>query len=211
MTTIRLSRLHHPVTTLGYGRRAGIWVQGCTIRCPGCVSRDTWTATPEHEADVEDVLAWVTDRLPTLDGVTISGGEPFEQPSALMALLQGLRVAIGERPIDLLCYSGYAYPALRRRQARLLDQLDAVVAGPYLQSQAAALPLRGSANQTVVSLSPLGRSRYGREQQPQRHLQVSAEPGTLWYVGIPAPGDLHRLDELLRARGVEQGAVSWLA
>ena len=41
MTMLALSRMHFPVTTLGPGNRIGIWVQGCTIRCPGCVSADT--------------------------------------------------------------------------------------------------------------------------------------------------------------------------
>jgi anaerobic ribonucleoside-triphosphate reductase activating protein len=211
VTTIRLSRLHHPVTTLGHGLRAGVWVQGCSIGCAGCVSRDTWVAGPEHEVRVEDVLAWLADRLPVVDGVTISGGEPFEQPVALGRLLEGLRAQLGDRAADVLCYSGYTYPVLRRRYPQLLALLDAVVAGPFVRARAAALPLRGSDNQTVVPLSTLGRARYGGQLRPVRRLQVSAEPGALWYVGIPAPGDLQQLDAMLRERGVEQGAVSWLA
>ncbi len=39
---LSLSRVHFPVTTLGPGRRLGIWFQGCSIRCPGCISADTW-------------------------------------------------------------------------------------------------------------------------------------------------------------------------
>ncbi|WP_461325238.1 4Fe-4S cluster-binding domain-containing protein [Bradyrhizobium diazoefficiens] len=39
---ISVSRIHFPVTTLGPGRRLGIWFQGCSIRCPGCISMDTW-------------------------------------------------------------------------------------------------------------------------------------------------------------------------
>ena len=39
---IGLNRVHFPVTALGPGRRVGIWLQGCSIRCPGCMSLDTW-------------------------------------------------------------------------------------------------------------------------------------------------------------------------
>ena len=42
VTGVGVSRLHFPVTTLGPGRRAAIWLQGCSIHCRGCVSRDTW-------------------------------------------------------------------------------------------------------------------------------------------------------------------------
>ena len=103
MTTLNLSRLHYPVTTLGPGRRVGIWFQGCSIRCPGCVSVDTWAAG-QGGTTVSAVLAAVSPWLVTADGVTISGGEPFDQVDALLALLRGLRSAGAE---DILVYSGY--------------------------------------------------------------------------------------------------------
>ena len=40
--SVSISRLHFPVTTLGPGHRIGIWFQGCSIRCEGCLSMDTW-------------------------------------------------------------------------------------------------------------------------------------------------------------------------
>ena len=60
-TPISLSRLHFPVTTLGPGRRIGIWFQGCSIRCPGCISADTW-AFRTAAAMVTDVLALAAAR-----------------------------------------------------------------------------------------------------------------------------------------------------
>jgi hypothetical protein len=50
-TTLRLNRMHHPVTTLGYGTRAGIWVQGCTIGCPGSAPRSPAPTTAESSAE----------------------------------------------------------------------------------------------------------------------------------------------------------------
>jgi anaerobic ribonucleoside-triphosphate reductase activating protein len=81
MTSIALSRLHFPVTTLGPGRRIGIWLQGCSIRCPGCISADTWAAAQGQtttEAVVDAIILW----LPDAEGITVSGGEPFDQPEA---------------------------------------------------------------------------------------------------------------------------------
>src|SRR6185503_5851184 len=75
LTTMRLSRLHYPLTELGPGRRAGVWFQGCTIRCPGCMSVDTWPRRPERAVPVAEVLGWLAGLGP-VDGVTISGGEP---------------------------------------------------------------------------------------------------------------------------------------
>ncbi|HSV19446.1 MAG TPA: 4Fe-4S cluster-binding domain-containing protein, partial [Casimicrobiaceae bacterium] len=44
--TIELNKAHWPVTVLGPGKRIGLWLQGCSIHCPGCVSQDTWSADP---------------------------------------------------------------------------------------------------------------------------------------------------------------------
>ena len=39
---IRLNKAHYPVTALGPGRRIGLWLQGCALACPGCISQDSW-------------------------------------------------------------------------------------------------------------------------------------------------------------------------
>ena len=90
---IDISRAHYPVTTLGVGRRIGIWFQGCSIRCKGCVSQDTWATDPSKAIPVGALLGWCKMVAPEgPDGVTISGGEPFDQPAGLSALLDGLMI-----------------------------------------------------------------------------------------------------------------------
>ena len=78
------------MTTLGYGRRVGIWFQGCSIRCPGCISRDTWEFSEETSMALELFMASIGPWLSRADGVTISGGEPFDQPEALAAVIEEL-------------------------------------------------------------------------------------------------------------------------
>ncbi len=212
---IEVNRLHHPVTALGPGVRAGIWVQGCSIGCKGCLSRDTWEPREEAAMDVAAVVDWVASLDPgSLDGLTISGGEPFDQPRALEALLD----ALGEwrsrqrRPIDLLCYSGYSLPRLRRREPAALSGLDAVIAGPYVEARPTDLIWRGSANQELVPLSALGRERYGpyMDERPQRPpLQFAVEADAIRCIGIPRPRDMARLEGRLAAAGVELGWSSW--
>jgi anaerobic ribonucleoside-triphosphate reductase activating protein len=87
---ISLSKLHFPITALGPGRRIGIWFQGCSIRCAGCMSRDTWAFTRDGEP-VETVLKRMEPWFAEADGITISGGEPFDQADGLLALLAGFR------------------------------------------------------------------------------------------------------------------------
>ena len=229
-----LAKAHYPVTTLGPGTRAGIWTQGCTLHCPGCLSRDTWDADPGKAVPVEAILGWLASLPGPVDGVTVSGGEPFQQPAALAALLRGIRAWREERPhetigLDILVYSGYVYSRLCRTEAtrEILDMCDAVITGPYVDRlnpggrhpEGGSLLWRGSANQRVVPLSPLGRERYGalagigdtREDAGPR-VQVSVDEGPegrrVYYIGIPRRGDMEHLTSRLERAGVRAGDVS---
>lgn len=233
--TLLLAKAHYPVTTLGPGTRAGIWTQGCTLHCHGCLSRDTWDADPGKAVPVEAVLGWL-DSLPgPVDGVTVSGGEPFQQPAALASLLRGIRAWRDDRDretiaVDILLYSGYVYSRLARsgETREILDMCDAVITGPYVDRlnpggrhpEGGSLLWRGSANQRVVPLSPLGRERYGAladigetgdETGPR--VQVSVDEGPegrrVYYIGIPRRGDMEHLTSRLDRAGVRSGDVSW--
>ena len=211
---IRINRVHHPVVVLGYGRRAGVWVQGCGIGCVGCVSRDTWAADPATEVEVDAVLAWVAGLPEEVDGVTISGGEPFDQPEALLSLLDGLHAwrAGRNRPIDLLAYSGRSLAALRGRYAEHLTRLDAVIPGPFVADQAPGLRWRGSANQDLVPLTELGHERYdGEVDRPAgaTRIQLGTDGDRVYHIGVPAPGDLAALEAALAKRGLGYEEPSW--
>ncbi len=228
---LRVSRVHYPVTVLGPGVRAGIWVQGCSLHCPGCVSRDTWDPTGGGAVAVDEVLDWCRS-LPALNGVTISGGEPFDQPDELTRLLTGLRTIFMDRggDLDLLAFSGYAYRRLAVHHPDALALLDAVVTGPYLKRRARSLPLRGSDNQRLVLLTDRARRRYadlanlsattpddtgsratddsGRTDKPRIQVDVGPD-GEVFLIGIPRPGDLTRLEETLAEQGVTLERKSW--
>ena len=219
---IRLNKAHFPVTTLGHGRRLGIWAQGCGIGCAGCVSRDTWDPNGGWDADIAEVVDWCDARRASgIDGITISGGEPFEQPEALAALLGALdawRAGLG-RPFDILCYSGLPLRGIERRHAGILALLDVLIPEPYVHKRrsatpAARTPWRGSGNQPLVPLTRLGRKRYGGEAPDAAgapRIQLSVDRGAVWFIGIPGPGDMERMAKRVRARGVELGEVSWRA
>jgi len=215
---IAINKAHFPVTVLGPGRRIGIWLQGCSIRCKGCVSQDTWPKDPGREMTIAQLITWCRQTAgDDFDGVTMSGGEPFDQPKALSALLDALLHWRKEADLDfdILCYSGYPYATLQRRHARLLGKLDALIPEPYVD----ALPLthrwRGSANQPLVTLSPRGAARYADHlaatagEENDKRLQTFVDGDRIWYVGIPGRGDMAALEAGCRERGVDFGQVSW--
>ena len=202
MTVIALSRLHFPVTTLGPGRRVGLWFQGCSIRCPGCISPDTW-ASREGLTRVSELIRVIAGWVAEADGLTVSGGEPFDQPDALVAVLEGWRRVSNS---DVLVFTGRRFEDVSRWLDAHPGLIDALVAGPFLRNEPQSLALRGSDNQTLYFLTEAGQSVFSpfeRKASPNDRrldLMIDADGGA-WFAGIPARGDFERLQQALRAAG----------
>ncbi|MER5470649.1 4Fe-4S single cluster domain-containing protein [Streptomyces sp. NPDC002685] len=213
---LHIARLHHPVTALGPGTRLGIWTQGCALACPGCLSRDTWEAGPEHAVDTRVVLEWCDRPDPAgIDGVSISGGEPSEQPEALAELLVGLAERRERHGWDLLCWTGLEEEDFADRCPEAYARLDGLVTGPYRVAEAGGGRWRGSANQRLVPLTDLGRQRLGRwagDGPGSGHpaeLQFQVEDDRLHLIGVPRPGDPARIQKALAAQGISLDGVTW--
>jgi anaerobic ribonucleoside-triphosphate reductase activating protein len=167
------------------------------------MSRDTWRRA--HETiSVEALLDAIAPWLGEADGVTLSGGEPFDQPAGLLELLHGLRAA-GDLPV--LVYSGFSYDRLQERHPCALSLMDVLISEPFDVAQAVYAPLRGSANQRVTCLSERGIGLWNRAEADWRErgsrLDLIAEPdGSVWLAGVPGPGDLDRLGQRLSAAGI---------
>jgi anaerobic ribonucleoside-triphosphate reductase activating protein len=204
MTQIAISRIHFPVTKLGPGRRVGIWFQGCSIRCPGCISMDTWVRDRGWTI-VDEVVEAVAPWLAAADGITVSGGEPFDQPGPLAELLARLR---GISKADILVFTGYPLEVIVPHLAVMEGLIDALLTGPFDLAAPQTLALRGSDNQRLHLLTPLGREQFAaceRAAGPgERAVDVMFdENGDVWLAGIPARGDLGRLQRTLRAAGAQ--------
>ena len=194
-----------PVEGLGPGKRLAMWVRGCPRRCAGCIAtelREPGVPQP-LETVVADLLPW----LPAAEGLTISGGEPFEQAEALAALIAELRA---RRDIEVLVYTGCRLEELRQRGggcAALLACIDLLIDGPFVQSLANTLQWRGSDNQRVHLLSARAARYAGHVDAPmpeQRPLQVQMLGAARFrIIGIPRRGDLDAYRAAMSARGLE--------
>lgn len=202
---IHIFRREPAVRTLGPGLRAVVWVQGCTLRCPGCLAPESWDPAGGEAVEVEDLAAWVLGRA-GIEGVTVSGGEPFEQAEALVALVDAVRAG---RDLGWMAYSGYALEWLTRRgteaQRALLARLDLLVDGPYVEERHASLLWRASSNQRVHSLTPryaaaLASPALDRSAGLEFACDADGRPS---YVGVPpVPRFRERFEAALRDRGV---------
>ena len=192
---ISINKVHFPVTTLGYGKRVGIWTQGCSIHCPSCISRDTWDFRHDRAVAIDRFLAALDHWLSRADGVTISGGEPFDQAPALADLVQELR---RRQSGDILVFSGHSSELLFRLHAQILGNIDVLISEPYRPEAGTALMLRGSDNQRITLLSDLARKRYpidldSRPWDRPRRLDLMMDGETVWMAGIPRPGEIAEL------------------
>jgi anaerobic ribonucleoside-triphosphate reductase activating protein len=139
----------------GPGARAVLWVQGCSLRCPGCHNPHTWTTRPRFVFTVDSAIAWyeAKARAGALRGLTLSGGEPFEQAQALAELCRRVRAG----GADVVTFSGFTRAEIdggvRPHASALLRETDLLVDGRYRADAPTALPLRGSANQRLHFLS----------------------------------------------------------
>lgn len=202
---IVLNKVHYPVTTLGYGKRIGIWLQGCSIHCKGCVSRDTWAPAGGSKIAVAKLVESMGDWFPGADGITISGGEPFDQPRPLRGLLRLLR---NKTRGDILVYSGYSKKRLQRLFPDILEHVDVLISEPYREKAGNELVWRGSDNQIVTLLSELARKRYpgninGRKWPSGKRLEMVLGNDEIWMVGIPRRGELANLKNRLTGRGLD--------
>ena len=197
---MHLARCHFPVTGLGYGRRVGIWFQGCSIHCAGCIVPETWIAGPEHCTSLRGLLTRIQPWIESADGVTISGGEPFDQGAALHALLAALRVL---SPGDLLVYSGYPWARLATTYPEIIAGCDVVVSEPFRSALRGEEPFVGSSNQHVHTMTPLGQVRYDRWRSFDRRLDVAVDDGNIRLAGVPKPGQLQAICEDLQREKIE--------
>jgi anaerobic ribonucleoside-triphosphate reductase activating protein len=95
---MNVARILYPVKVLGPGDRIGIWLCGCNRACPGCSNPELWSPRPEFELSVENLCHLINQILVNhpVDGITITGGEPFQQAADLWMLISRLSNQLGE-------------------------------------------------------------------------------------------------------------------
>jgi anaerobic ribonucleoside-triphosphate reductase activating protein len=139
-------------TENGPGTRAVIWVQGCTLQCPGCFNPETHNMGIRQLVSVRDLAERVL-AISGIEGITISGGEPFLQAEALAEL----GVVLHQNNFGVIVFSGFIYEYLLQANKpdwnALLAVTDLLIAGPFIQDLTCNLALRGSSNQILHFLS----------------------------------------------------------
>lgn len=196
---VRVAAIEDRSFVAGPGARTVVWVAGCLRRCPGCMKPDLFDFGAGNDMAVDELAARILS-VPALDGVTFSGGEPFEQAVALGAVAQRLKA----RGFHVAAYSGYRLEALQADPIRfgpLLSSLDMLIDGEYRHDLPGPFPLKGSANQHIHEFNTLSNISLV-PTAPAQHIQLTMRNCELRLSGFPDKRMEEALRQSLRDKGI---------
>ena len=208
-TTLRWARFLPLTRAEGPGARAALWLQGCDVRCPGCFNPHLWA----HRGARLDPVAGAAARFAReaadagAEGLTLLGGEPFDQAAAAAVVAEAFRAA----SLTVMTFTGYRLDQLRAWApdrpdiARLLAATDLLADGPYLRDRPdARRPWIGSTNQGLHALSNAYRNEVaaieaGTGERDRLELRVRAD-GSIEVNGWADDETIHALLDDLDVR-----------
>jgi len=179
----------------GPGTRNILLLQGCSIKCDGCLSSNMWPVETSFSEtnSVEELADLLT--LGNIDGITISGGEPFNQIGEILDLVH----AISKDVPNIIIYTGYTIKEIIRTYPNEYDLLSryitALVAGPYKLNNPEFLYYRGSRNQAIWLFN--NDLRYSDFIAKDGVAEVLIRQDEIEIIGFPPPIFLQELERLL--------------
>jgi anaerobic ribonucleoside-triphosphate reductase activating protein len=137
----------------GPGLRTVIFFQGCPHHCPGCQNPDTWDFEGGSKTSTDLIWNRICNH-PLLQGITLSGGEPFAQPEAALYLASQAK----QNGWNVMAFTGYTWEELNASKTpkvhELLDHIDWLVDGRFIAAQRdISLKYRGSRNQRIIDIA----------------------------------------------------------
>jgi len=148
---IRVAGIVNDSIVDGPGLRLTVFTQGCPHRCPGCHNPQSHDFDGGEMRSVESILDIARDNI-LLDGITLSGGEPFCQAAACAAIAKGAHDA----GLNVWCYTGYTFESLlsgSEEWLNLLRNIDVLIDGPFiLEHKTLNAQFRGSSNQRILDV-----------------------------------------------------------
>lgn len=137
----------------GPGIRLCVWFQGCSRHCDGCYAADTWSHKTNKLISVDEIKSMLAENQST-EGITVLGGEPFEQPEQLLSLVKTAK----ELNRSTIVFTGYTLKELHLENkpyiTEILNNTDVLIDGAYDKNKRSFdSPLIGSSNQNFHFLT----------------------------------------------------------
>ena len=167
---------------LGPYKRAVIWTQGCPFNCKNCMTPESISMEGGIEIDSK-ILANKIEKL-DIEGITISGGEPFIQSEALYEMLSFIQKDIG-----VIIYTGFEYKEIKDN--KLLEYVDILIDGKYIEELNNGVAYRGSSNQNVTFLTDRYKQFKNIYNSYNRKVEIRVN-SRVEIIGIPSKTTLKR-------------------
>lgn len=149
---VRLAGIVETSINNGEGIRKVIFAQGCKHHCKGCFNPDTHDFNGGYECDTEKIIERINNDY-MIDGVTFSGGDPFEQAEAFAHIAKNIN-----KDLTIWCYTGYTLQQIidnidRPGWKELITNIDVLVDGKFEEDKKDRnLKYKGSSNQNIIEL-----------------------------------------------------------
>ena len=177
---------HFPIMTLGPGKRLGIWLQGCSIHCKGCIAPENQPFDENFSVEIDSLIDEMKPALKEASGITISGGEPLDQKESLLYLLERLN-NLGTR--DILLYSGYTKNEIISKCPQIMNLIAALIDGAFIMGALTNSIWKGSENQTLNFFRSEFYTKYenwiNASEETGRKLQLVKKGIDYYLIGIP--------------------------
>ena len=134
----------------GPGFRTAIYAAGCKHQCKGCHNPQSWDFNNGRMMTTDQIMKII--KQDPFANVSFSGGDPMYQPEGFTELAMAIRQQTNK---TIWCWTGFTFEMLLRmsKQRRLLDFIDVLVDGPYIEAQRDTdLLFRGSRNQRLIDV-----------------------------------------------------------
>ncbi|HEY2491882.1 MAG TPA: anaerobic ribonucleoside-triphosphate reductase activating protein [Paenibacillus sp.] len=140
----------------GKGLRHAIFTSGCEHHCKGCFNAATWNfdyGTPYTQQFEDQVIRDLNIDYIFISGLSILGGEPFQNVDGLLSLVKRVKYECIDKNIWI--WSGYTFEEIIVDESRLelLTYCDVLIDGKFiLEQRNLKLQWRGSENQRVIDV-----------------------------------------------------------
>ncbi|MBN3261595.1 anaerobic ribonucleoside-triphosphate reductase-activating protein [Pectobacterium brasiliense] len=148
---------YYPVDVVnGPGTRCTLFVAGCVHECVGCYNKSTWrlnSGQPFTQEQEDRIIADLQDTAIPRQGISLSGGDPLHPRNVpdILRLVERIRAECPAK--DIWVWTGYVLAKLTPEQLRVVDLINVLVDGKFVQDlKDPALIWRGSSNQVVHRL-----------------------------------------------------------
>ncbi|MBR2175647.1 MAG: radical SAM protein [Clostridia bacterium] len=164
---LNIHRILRKTKAEGPGTRFCVWLQGCSRHCDGCFAFQTWSHEPNILMTPDELTQQILSEK-EIEGITVLGGEPFEQAGELSKVITAVH-----QKLSVIVFTGFTAEQLHSLHdpytELILQNTDVLIDGAYIKNQRSFdRPMVGSANQNFIFLT----DRYTFEDFPPNTVEI---------------------------------------